>query len=226
VVEAAAPEGDGSHVTRSLRDMTHGNLAAFATASSICIHLIVTKKLRSHIPLVPFVTVQMMLASLITTFGVAWGLLGATFTQDPWTGVLGFLNPIWMASLVLGGLLMFNAWGGTVVVTKYLNPVVISSFLTLEPPVAVVLAFLMGAEGFPNWTTVMGGLLMVAGTLVVSVTSRDDADGTHVPIILDGMQGMPHVTQDLVVAANAELATPTAPTTPLTPLTATARQAR
>ena len=92
--------------------------------------------------------------------------------------------------------------------------------------VAVVLAFLMGAEGFPNWTTVMGGLLMVAGTLVVSVTSRDDADGTHVPIILDGMQGMPHVTQDLVVAANAELATPTAPTTPLTPLTATARQAR
>ena len=129
---------------------------------------------RNHIPVVLFMNITMAVATAAT---LAIGLsLGARPTTGIWGGLFGFLHPQWNVPLHAGALAIFVGYLGTTVVSKYVSPVVVSTFLAMEPPTAIALGLLVGVEGCPSGATTAGAALMVLAAMWVSISARDDND--------------------------------------------------
>eukprot|EP00667_Euglena_gracilis_P005079 EG_transcript_5102 len=193
-----APSGPAAPAVGFL-GMLWGDFAGLMGSIGLCFFLITTKKIRSQVPVLLCLTIQMLVGSVATlSIAVLW--LGAQFSTDPWVGLFGFVHGEWFGSWVIGGTLMLMGWFGASAVTKYLNPVVISTFLTLEPTVAVLSGVLMGVEAFPSWLTILGGAIMFCSTVLVSVSSHDEEEGKPVPVVLDDPHGLPPDQQQTLAA--------------------------
>ena len=192
---------------QSYAPMLQGDLLALLTSVAVTLLLPLSKRLQARTPPLLLLTAMMALASGLT-LGFAWLCLGATLTPDPWRGLGGLAAPAWAVSVWGGALLMLVGWAGCVVVTRYVNPVVVSSFMALEPCCAVALGLLLRVAPAPGPATAAGGLLMVAATVLVSLSSRDEDDGQLVPLVLDDVHGRAAGEREVVAAAAEALCNP------------------
>ena len=188
-------------------EMLYGDLYGLMAASAIAMLLNTGKYIQTCVPPILLINLMMATASCVTTI-LCWLLLGATATADTWHGLAGFMSPMWTVSVWAGGLCMFAGWAGTILVSRYVNPVVVSSFLTLEPCVAIVLGMLMHVEPCPSFSTIVGCLVIVAATALVSVCSRDEGDGQLVPLVLDDMHGKLTPEKQVLEAASEAVRSP------------------
>ncbi|KAM9979478.1 hypothetical protein ACTFIY_008718 [Dictyostelium cf. discoideum] len=57
-------------------------------------------------------------------------------------------------------------------IIKYIEPVVISVTLLLEPPIGSLMGYIVGVEGLPTFFTFIGGPFIIGGCLLVTISSH------------------------------------------------------
>ena len=197
----AGPAGRNVHRTL-LWDMLRGDMAGLIGAATVCLFLTETRRVRNHLPVVLVLNVQLAVGAVVM-LGGAWLVLGARLSSDVWDGLCGFVHPIYATSVCLGGALGLGGWFGANGVTKYLNPIVIATFMTLEPACAFLLGVLMGVEAFPNLDTCAGICIMFAATTLVSARSFTENDGKLVNLQPHAMCNVDPSTQRRPISAAA-----------------------
>ena len=149
-----------------------GDVLAFLSSASLCFYLLASKKARNHLPLMlnlTFVTLfsatsQFIVANKTTPGGMTWD-------TNPVTGVFGWYHPqhfnLWIGITLVTGI----GQAGYIGALRYLNPVVVSICMTTEPATATLFAVLLLGEGLPASFTIVGGVLIVLSSILVSVFS-------------------------------------------------------
>uniref|UniRef100_A0A7S4LLF7 EamA domain-containing protein n=1 Tax=Eutreptiella gymnastica TaxID=73025 RepID=A0A7S4LLF7_9EUGL len=165
----------------------YGDGLAFMSSISLCFYLIASKQVRPHVPLPAMLTV-VVLFSAITQTAMAMAVQPTiTLDDNPATGVFGYLHPAY-----------FNWWCFMLIVTaigqagyigalKYLTAVVVSICMTMEPAMAIVvqnmIRYVIGQDiRWPSEVAVIGGLIIVLGSVTVSYFSKHHQDGVEVDV--------------------------------------------
>ncbi|POM80946.1 Drug/Metabolite Transporter (DMT) Superfamily [Phytophthora palmivora] len=149
-----------------------GDLVALVGAVGGALYLITAKKLRTEMDIsILFVGMFTLLALLI--FPV-FSLLDIPFeaSRDPGFGLFGWLDPSRAASeayIVLVCTLIGTL--GYVAVMKYFAPIVVSVVMLVEPVLAAFMGVAVGVDVFPGLLTIVGSLLIIAGTALVIVSN-------------------------------------------------------
>jgi drug/metabolite transporter (DMT)-like permease/choline kinase len=149
-----------------------GDLVALVGAVGGALYLITAKKLRAEMDIsMLFVGMFTMLALLIFPM---FSLLNIPFeaSRDPVLGLFGWLDPSRAASevyLVLVCTLVGTL--GYIAVMKYFAPIVVSVVMLVEPVLAAFMGVAVGVEVFPGLLTIVGSLLIIAGTALVIVSN-------------------------------------------------------
>lgn len=154
-----------------------GDLVALLGAVGGALYLVSAKKLRAEVD----VTVLMcgiFFVSVLLHFPV-FSLLGTDFefSRDPTIGLFGWLDESRFLSetyVVIVCTLVGTL--GYVAVMKYFDPIVVSVVMLVEPTIANLMGVAAGVDALPGVLTVIGSLLVVAGTLLVIVSNSSHVD--------------------------------------------------
>ncbi|KAL3668456.1 hypothetical protein V7S43_006539 [Phytophthora oleae] len=193
-----------------------GDLVALLGAVGGALYLITAKKLRAEMDIsILFVGMFTLLALLIFP---AFSLLEIPFqaSRDPETGLFGWLDPSRAASeayIVLVCTLVGTL--GYIAVMKYFAPIVVSVVMLVEPVLAAFMGVAVGVDVFPGLLTIVGSLLIIAGTALVIVSNSSKTQ------TIDATQAMSSTSSALprglssATAAGLKLPQTTTPTTNL-----------
>ncbi|KAG1691398.1 hypothetical protein DVH05_026890 [Phytophthora capsici] len=193
-----------------------GDLVALLGAVGGALYLITAKKLRTEMDIsILFVGMFTLLALLL--FPV-FSLLEIPFeaSRDPDTGLFGWLDPSRAASeayIVLVCTLIGTL--GYIAVMKYFAPIVVSVVMLVEPVLAAFMGVAVGVDVFPGLLTIVGSLLIIAGTALVIVSNSSKTQ------TIDATQAMSSTSTALprglssATAAGLKLPQTTTPTTNL-----------
>ena len=182
----------GASVTAFTPDTAHenklfGDACSFCSSISLCFYLIASKKVRSHVPLAAMLTI-VCLFSAITQSVMAWAVQDhITLDQHPTHGIFGYMHPTYLRWWTFMLLVTAVGQAGYIGSLKYLNPVVVSICMTMEPVMAIFIQnainmFLLQDLEWPTRLGALGGLMIVLGSAVVSYISRHHADGQEVDV--------------------------------------------
>ncbi|KAF4316977.1 hypothetical protein BBO99_00005449 [Phytophthora kernoviae] len=149
-----------------------GDLVALLGAVGGALYLITAKKLRLEMDIsLLFVGMFTMLTLLLFPM---FSLLEIPFeaSRDPVVGLFGWLDPSRAASeayIVLVCTLVGTL--GYVAVMKYFAPIVVSVVMLMEPVLAAFMGVAVGVDVFPGLLTIIGSLLIIAGTVLVIMSN-------------------------------------------------------
>lgn len=156
-----------------------GDLVALLGAVGGALYLVSAKKLRAEVD-VTVLMAGIFFVSALVHFPV-FSLLGTNFemSTDPAIGLFGWLDSSRFLSEVYV-VIVCTLIGtlGYVAVMKYFDPIVVSVVMLVEPAIANMMGVVVGVDALPGFLTVVGSLLVVAGTLLVIV-----ANASHVETI-------------------------------------------
>ena len=147
-----------------------GDAAAFLGAVAIVGYLTAGRVLREWMPLfvyafpVTLIAAVMLGLSAVWLEGAAWGTIPAA------SAVLGWSSLVWLpyiAYLALGPGMVGHT--GINAVLRWFPPLVISVAVVLEPLIGSLLGWGLGTTDVPGMWTWLGGPLLIAGVLLVSM---------------------------------------------------------
>ena len=147
-----------------------GDAAAFLGAVAIVGYLTAGRVLREWMPLfvyafpVTLIAAVMLALSAVWLEGAAWGAMPAA------SAVLGWSSLVWLpyiAYLALGPGIVGHT--GINAVLRWFPPLVISVAVVLEPLIGSLLGWGLGTTDVPGMWTWLGGPLLIAGVLLVSM---------------------------------------------------------
>ena len=147
-----------------------GDAAAFLGAVAIVGYLTAGRVLREWMPLfvyafpVTLIAAVMLALSAVWLEGAAWGAMPAA------AAVLGWSSIVWLpyiAYLALGPGMVGHT--GINAVLRWFPPLVISVAVVLEPLIGSLLGWGLGTTDVPGMWTWLGGPLLIAGVLLVSM---------------------------------------------------------
>ena len=147
-----------------------GDAAAFLGAVAIVGYLTAGRVLRGWMPLfvyafpVTLIAAVMLGLSAVWMEGAAWGTIPAA------SAVLGWSSLVWLpyiAYLALGPGMVGHT--GINAVLRWFPPLVISVAVVLEPLIGSLIGWVLGTTGVPGMWTWLGGPLLIAGVLLVSM---------------------------------------------------------
>ncbi len=147
-----------------------GDAAAFLGAVAIVGYLSAGRVLREWMPLfvyafpVTLIAAVMLALSAVWMEGAAWGAIPAA------SAVLGWSSLVWLpyiAYLALGPGMVGHT--GINAVLRWFPPLVISVAVVLEPLIGSLLGWGLGTTSVPGMWTWLGGPLLIAGVLLVSL---------------------------------------------------------
>ena len=158
-----------------------GDVLAFLGAVFVVGYLAAGRVLRARWPVFLYAAVVTGLASVLLAVGSGAAETGAIAGH----GIVGWLGPDWLAGfLLLAFLAGLVGHTGLNHCLKTLTPLTISVTLTLEPVVGSIIGLLAFGTGVPGPATLLGGLVMLCGLLlVVSNPSQDMADDADEPAL-------------------------------------------
>ncbi len=145
-----------------------GDLCAFAAAAAFALYLSIGSDLRAWMPLFLYaVPVNGTAAGVLLLSGMAFE--GASPFGAGARGLFGFLNKgrysavVFFLAIVPGilGHTSFNA------VLTHISPLVMTVVLTTEPLIGSLFGYAVGVSGAPHARTFIGGLILMASTLLV-----------------------------------------------------------
>jgi drug/metabolite transporter (DMT)-like permease len=136
-------------------------------------YLAAGRVLRARWPVFLYAVVVTGLASVLLALGSGAAETGAIAGH----GIVGWLGPDWIAGFLLLALLAgLVGHTGLNHCLKTMTPLTISVTLTLEPVVGSIIGLVAFETGVPGPATLLGGLVMLCGLLlVVSNPSGDEA---------------------------------------------------
>jgi len=146
-----------------------GDGLAFAGAIFVVGYIVVGRILRSWMPIFLYAFPVTALAAVL--------LLPASCLLEPQAAAFGWLGWvdgayfIWFLLLALAAGLLGHTGLNTCL--RYLSPLVVSVAVTLEPVLGSMIGWLLFDSGVPGRWTWVGGLVLVAGLLLVVVASEN-----------------------------------------------------
>ncbi|MDP6233039.1 MAG: DMT family transporter [Candidatus Poseidoniaceae archaeon] len=158
-----------------------GDVLAFLGAVFVVGYLAAGRVLRARWPVFLYAAVVTGLASVLLAVGSGAAETGAIAGH----GIVGWLGPDWLAGfLLLAFLAGLVGHTGLNHCLKTMTPLTISVTLTLEPVVGSIIGLVAFGTGVPGPATLLGGLVMLCGLLlVVSNPSQDMADDADEPAL-------------------------------------------
>jgi len=158
--------GDGGQVTLA------GDFAAFIGAATVVGYILVGRHLRSERGMPIFVY-----AFPVTLAAGFWLSVGTVFFEGssmasitPEESLLGWSDPLWLAwvaYLSLGPGLCGHTGMNTVL--RWIPPIIVSITLLLEPVLGTIIGWLWTGETVIGPSTVVGGLMMMSGAILVTL---------------------------------------------------------
>tara|TARA_B100000131_G_scaffold323090_1_gene379751 strand:- start:8487 stop:9425 length:939 start_codon:yes stop_codon:yes gene_type:complete len=145
-----------------------GDMLAFLGAVAIVGYLAAGRTLREWMPLFLYAFPVTLIAAIglsISAMIIEGAPLGMVST-----GLLGWSMLIWLpyvAYLALGPGLFGHT--GINAVLRWLPPLVVSVTLVMEPLIGSLIGWILGLDSIPGMWTWLGGPLMIAGTLLVTL---------------------------------------------------------
>ena len=161
--------GDGGQVSLV------GDFAAFVGAVTVVGYILVGRQLRSKRGMPIFIY-----AFPVTLAAGIWLSLATVFFEgtsissvEPSGSLFGWSDPIWIvwiAYLSLGPGLCGHTGVNTVL--RWISPIVVSIAMLMEPVLGAIIGWLWTDEVVLGLPTVLGGLMMMAGAITVTLQER------------------------------------------------------
>ena len=161
--------GDGGQVSLV------GDFAAFVGAVTVVGYILVGRQLRSKrgMPIFIYAFPVTLAAGIWLSFATVL-FEGTTFSSmDPSGSLFGWSDPIWIvwiAYLSLGPGLCGHTGVNTVL--RWISPIVVSIAMLMEPVLGAIIGWLWTDEVVLGLPTVLGGLMMMAGAITVTLQER------------------------------------------------------
>lgn len=155
-----------------------GNIVAFLGAVSGVVYLTCAKKLRAQMDLFVFMWSQMVVACLFMLIYIL-SFESFSISMDRNIGLFGWMNPTSdRLPITLYVVLVGNMIGsmGFIGVLKYFDPIVVSVAMLMQPVVASTLGVVLGLSAFPNLLTCIGSGVVLFGTLLVILSSKQKTE--------------------------------------------------
>ena len=161
--------GDGGQVSLV------GDFAAFIGAVTVVGYILVGRQLRSKrgMPIFIYAFPVTLAAGIWLSFATVL-LEGTSFSSvEPSDSLFGWSDPIWIvwiAYLSLGPGLCGHTGVNTVL--RWISPIVVSIAMLMEPVLGTIIGWLWTDEVVLGLPTVLGGLMMMAGAITVTLQER------------------------------------------------------
>ena len=161
--------GDGGQVSLV------GDFAAFVGAVTVVGYILVGRQLRSKrgMPIFIYAFPVTLAAGIWLSFATIL-FEGTTFSSmEPSGSLFGWSDPIWIvwiAYLSLGPGLCGHTGVNTVL--RWISPIVVSIAMLMEPVLGAIIGWLWTDEVVLGLPTVLGGLMMMAGAITVTLQER------------------------------------------------------
>ena len=161
--------GDGGQVSLV------GDFAAFVGAVTVVGYILVGRQLRSKRGMPIFIYAFPVTLAAGTWLSFATVLFeGTSFSSvEPSGSLFGWSDPIWIvwiAYLSLGPGLCGHTGVNTVL--RWISPIVVSIAMLMEPVLGAIIGWLWTDEVVLGLPTVIGGLMMMAGAITVTLQER------------------------------------------------------
>ena len=169
--------GDGGQVTLI------GDFAAFIGAVTVVGYILTGRHLRSKRGVPIFVyAFPVSLGAGIWLSAASIIMEGSSVSSIPPEGaLLGWIDPhwlIWVAYLSIGPGLFGHTGINTVL--RWIPPIVVSIALLLEPVIGAVIGWLWTDDVIIGGPTVIGGVMMIAGAIAVTLQENGNTEGESV----------------------------------------------
>ncbi|RJU86411.1 MAG: DMT family transporter [Candidatus Poseidoniales archaeon] len=161
--------GDGGQVSLV------GDFAAFIGAVTVVGYILVGRQLRSKrgMPIFIYAFPVTLAAGIWLSFATVL-LEGTSFSSvEPSDSLFGWSDPIWIVwigYLSLGPGLCGHTGVNTVL--RWISPIVVSIAMLMEPVFGAIIGWLWTDEVVIGLPTVIGGLMMMAGAITVTLQER------------------------------------------------------
>lgn len=161
--------GDGGQVSLV------GDFAAFIGAVTVVGYILVGRQLRSKrgMPIFIYAFPVTLAAGIWLSFATVL-FEGTSFSAvEPSGSLFGWSDPIWIvwiAYLSLGPGLCGHTGVNTVL--RWISPIVVSIAMLMEPVLGAIIGWLWTDEVVLGLPTVLGGLMMMAGAITVTLQER------------------------------------------------------
>ena len=161
--------GDGGQVSLV------GDFAAFVGAVTVVGYILVGRQLRSKrgMPIFIYAFPVTLAAGIWLSFATVL-FEGTSFSSvEPSGSLFGWSDPIWIvwiAYLSLGPGLCGHTGVNTVL--RWISPIVVSIAMLMEPVFGAIIGWLWTDEVVLGLPTVLGGLMMMAGAITVTLQER------------------------------------------------------
>ena len=169
--------GDGGQVTMV------GDFAAFLGAATVVGYIMIGRELRSKRGMPIFVY------AFPVTLGAGLWLSAATVLFEgaslhslpPEEALVGWADPFWLAwvaYLSIGPGLCGHTGVNTVL--RWMPPIVVSIALLLEPVIGAIIGWIWTSDVLIGLPTVIGGVMMISGAILVTLQERGNFDDESV----------------------------------------------
>ncbi len=169
--------GDGGQVSLV------GDFAAFVGAVTVVGYIMVGRNLRSKrgMPIFIYAFPVTLAAGIWLSFATAFFEGSSLSHMEPTDSLFGWSDPIWImwvAYLSLGPGLCGHTGVNTVL--RWIPPIVVSIALLMEPLLGAIIGWLWTTEVVIGLPTVVGGLMMMAGAITVTLQEKGQNSGESV----------------------------------------------
>ena len=150
-----------------------GDIAAFIGAITVVGYLTAGRILREWMPLFVYAFPVTLLAAILLAIS---SILTEEVSIDSATSslaVFGWLSLSWLPYvfyLAIGPGIVGHT--GINAVLKWFSPLLISVCLVMEPLIGSIIGYLLGTTSVPGIWTLLGGILLIFGTLIVTTTQH------------------------------------------------------
>ena len=161
--------GDGGQVSLV------GDFAAFVGAVTVVGYILVGRQLRSErgMPIFIYAFPVTLAAGIWLSFATVLFEGTSISSVEPSGSLFGWSDPIWIvwiAYLSLGPGLCGHTGVNTVL--RWISPIVVSIAMLMEPVLGAIIGWLWTDEVVLGLPTVLGGLMMMAGAITVTLQER------------------------------------------------------
>jgi len=161
--------GDGGQVSLV------GDFAAFVGAVTVVGYILIGRQLRSkrRMPIFIYALPVTLAAGIWLSFATVLFEGTSISSVEPSGSLFGWSDPIWIvwiAYLSLGPGLCGHTGVNTVL--RWISPIVVSIAMLMEPVLGAIIGWLWTDEVVLGLPTVLGGLMMMAGAITVTLQER------------------------------------------------------
>ncbi|EQC35809.1 hypothetical protein SDRG_06567 [Saprolegnia diclina VS20] len=179
-------------LSRVIEPTLRGDVVALAGAIGGVFYLVNAKVLREKLGVWVFVaylftTAWVLILPLLCALGVEFDV-----STDPRIGLFGWVHHFGTEVLIV---VVCSGLGtmGFISAMRYFPPLVISVTMLLEPIVATLFSLLSGTADVPHALTIVGGLTVILGTLLVVYSTRKSTE--HIDVTAAMLSTVPETKQ-------------------------------